>query len=511
MHAVARGQADKGAVYAAIFLFRIQALDIGRRGVDRRRQVSQRALVVKHVHLDFGDELLSGLFIPLNRHKFLRLFLVAANVTTGFMVDNQPFTRADVGDNRVTWNWTTALGEGDQHAIGAFDWQMTVVRRVSRHRRRSGFALLQVFCHHDAHGVAQTDFRQQIVKRGQLHAIEFALDILRWDLGEFAASAQRVIEQTTAKADRIVALKVFQQLTDLGARFRADDKVQPGGVRASARRGDNFDSLTAGERLRQRIGLTVDARADAGMTDIGMHRVGEVHRRGAGRQFDNAPFRGENVNLIGEQIGFYALDKFKRATGALLQLQQALHPALSADLRGGAAFAAVLFISPVRRYPHLRHLVHVFGTNLYLDRDAVGADHRGVQRLIAVSFRNGDVVFKTTRTRFVEAVHLAEHAIADIGIMDDNAEGVDIHDRVKTLLFEHHFAVDGVQMLFATADAAGDPRFLQTPFDFGEDLLNHLLTVAARRFDHLFNDAVAIRVQCFKAQLFELGFDVMDT
>nr|VXZ90796.1 Uncharacterised protein [Klebsiella pneumoniae] len=43
MHAVARGQADKGAVYAAIFLFRIQALDIGRRGVDRRRQVSQRA------------------------------------------------------------------------------------------------------------------------------------------------------------------------------------------------------------------------------------------------------------------------------------------------------------------------------------------------------------------------------------------------------------------------------------------------------------------------------------
>lgn len=105
---------------------------------------------------------------------------------------------------------------------------MTVVRRVGRHRRRSGFALLQVFCHHDAHGVAQTDFRQQIVKRGQLHAIEFALDILRWDLGEFAASAQRVIEQTTAKADRIVALKVFQQLTDLGARFRADDKVQPG-------------------------------------------------------------------------------------------------------------------------------------------------------------------------------------------------------------------------------------------------------------------------------------------
>lgn len=102
MHAVARGQADKGAVYAAIFLFRIQALDIEDAVLIAAVRLASAPPVVKHVHLDFGDELLSGLFIPLNRHKFLRLFLVAANVTTGFMVDNQPFTRADVGDNRVT-------------------------------------------------------------------------------------------------------------------------------------------------------------------------------------------------------------------------------------------------------------------------------------------------------------------------------------------------------------------------------------------------------------------------
>ena len=95
--------------------------------------------------------------------------------------------------------------------------------------------------------------------------------------------------------------------------------------------------------------------------------------------------------------------------------------------------------------------------------------------------------------------------------MDDDAESVDIHNRVKALLFEHHLAVDGVQMLFATAYATGNSRFLQAPFDFGEDFLNHLFTVAARRFDHLFNNAVAVRIQRLKAQLFELGFDVMNT
>ena len=106
-----------------------------------------------------------------------------------------------------------------------------------------------------------------------------------------------------------------------------------------------------------------------------MHSVGEVDRCCTGRQFDNAPFRCENINLIREEIRFNAFNKFKRATGALLQFQQALHPALSADLRSGAAFAAVLFVSPVRCDTHLCHLVHVFSTNLYFNRDAMRADH----------------------------------------------------------------------------------------------------------------------------------------
>ena len=57
----------------------------------------------------------------------------------------------------------------------------------------------------------------------------------------------------------------------------------------------------------------------------------------------------------------------------------------------------------------------------------------------------------------------------------------------------------------------GIPASCKRPSISREDLLNHLLTVAARRFDHLFNDAVAVKLQRFKAQLFELGFDVMDT
>ncbi len=57
--------------------------------------------VVEHIHLDFSDKFLRRLFIPLDRHELLRLFLIATDVTAGFVVDHQPFTRADVRNNRV--------------------------------------------------------------------------------------------------------------------------------------------------------------------------------------------------------------------------------------------------------------------------------------------------------------------------------------------------------------------------------------------------------------------------
>jgi hypothetical protein len=66
-------------------------------------------------------------------------------------------------------------------------------------------------------------------------------------------------------------------------------------------------------------------------------------------------------------------------------------------------------------------------------------------------------------------------------------------------------------MLFATTDAARYSRFLQTPFDFRKNLLDHLFTVAARGFHHFFDYAITVGIQRLKTQLFEFGFNVVDT
>ncbi len=181
-------------------------------------------------------------------------------------------------------------------------------------------------------------------------------------------------EQAATQIDGVFALEVFQQLTNFCAGFGADDKVEPGGVRTGTWRGNDLNRLTAGQGLRQRIRLAVNACANAGMANIGVDRISEVHRRRAGWQLNNAAFRCKDVDLIGKEIGLHAFNKFKRTARTLLQLQQALQPALSANLCGGATFAR-LFISPVRSDPHFRHLIHILGANLYFDWHAVWTNH----------------------------------------------------------------------------------------------------------------------------------------
>ena len=134
-----------------------------------------------------------------------------------------------------------------------------------------------------------------------------------------------------------------------------------------------------------------------------------------------------------------------------------------------------------------------------------------MQRLVAVRFGNSDVIFNAARTWFVQTVHLAQDAITGIHILNDHAKRIDVHNRMETLLFQHHFAVNRIQMFFATAYATRNACFLQTPVNLGENFLDHLLTVAARGFHHFFNHAITVRVERFKTQFFQFGFQMVNT
>ena len=53
------------------------------------------------------------------------------------------------------------------------------------------------------------------------------------------------------------------------------------------------------------------------------------------------------------------------------------------------------FVNPMTGNTALSHSVHFTRTDLHFDRQTIRADQGRVQALVAVAFRNGDIVFET--------------------------------------------------------------------------------------------------------------------
>ena len=108
------------------------------------------------------------------------------------------------------------------------------------------------------------------------------------------------------------------------------------------------------------------------------------------------------------------------------------------------------FVKPVRSNAVVRHRLHFFSTYLNFDRHAMHAEKRGVQRLIAVRFGDGDVVLESAGDRFIQIVNGTQHAITGVYRVNNDAKGIDIHDVRERLAFDPHLFIDTVEMLFPT-------------------------------------------------------------
>ena len=108
-------------------------------------------------------------------------------------------------------------------------------------------------------------------------------------------------------------------------------------------------------------------------------------------------------------------------------------------------------------------------------------------------------------------MHLTEHPVTGIYIIDNHAEGVDIHDFIKAELFFHHLVIDGIEIFLAAADFRFDASVLQTTRDLLINGINHLFTVTARTFYRFAQNTGAHRVKSFKTKLFQLTLKGVNT
>ena len=146
------------------------------------------------------------------------------------------------------------------------------------------------------------------------------------------------------------------------------------------------------------------------VANVRVDRVGKVDRRGTARQREDFRLRREHVDRVGKQVDLDVLQELACIACLVLDVDEGLQPQGAQTLRflRLRIAAGVALVHPVRRNAFLGHGVHRFGADLELNRRAQGAHQRGVQRLIAVGLRNGDVVLEAPGHRLVELVQLAE-------------------------------------------------------------------------------------------------------
>ena len=213
----------------------------------------------------------------------------------------------------------------------------------------------------------------------------------------------------------------------------------------------------------ERHQTAVDLGTDAGMADIGVHRISEVDTGRADRQRDDPALRGEDEHLVLFEVGLQVLHEGRGVGDVGLPVDDAVQPV---DVAG----RAIALVGPVGGDAPFGALVHLLRSDLHLDDLAARADHRGVQALVEVELGHGDVVLEATHHRLVATVDATQRRVAILHRIDDDPDGDEVEDVVELTPLLHHLLVDAPQVLAATRDLGLDVELLQTAADLGDRL-----------------------------------------
>ena len=175
-----------------------------------------------------------------------------------------------------------------------------------------------------------------------------------------------------------------------------------------------------------------------------------------------------------------------------------------------AALAAFLLVAPVRGHAVLALAVHVLGADLHLEGTPRRTDDRGVQALVHVELRHGDVVFEATGHRMPERVHRAEGRIAVLHRFHDHAHCDEVVDLREALALLRHLLVDGVEVLGATHDLRLDAHLLHFGVQDGDDLVEVMLALGAAFRDHAADLLELVRLKVVERKILKLPLDVVD-
>ena len=279
MDAIAYQQSEIDDAELRIAIRRRHFLDIGFGTGDGVCQRGDDAALVLHFHPQLHGELALHARVPSQRYELLRIVPHFCHVLAVLGMHDHAAAGADITHDRIARNRVAAFREAHQQAFGAADRQCAVAAGFLCGGSAVVVGGYQASRHDERHAIAEPYVFQQIIQHFEIGFFQQATDAPFWNVGQVVAIArQRFVQQTPAKRYRFGPTLVLQEVADIAACLAGNHKTQPRRIRMRARRND-LHRLPALQRLTQRRQFAVDAARHAGIAHIGMHGVGEIHRR----------------------------------------------------------------------------------------------------------------------------------------------------------------------------------------------------------------------------------------
>src|ERR1700730_887611 len=122
----------------------------------------------------------------------------------------------------------------------------------------------------------------------------------------------------------------------------------------------------------------------------------------------------------------------------------------------------------MRRHPFFRDAMHFLRSNLYF-QGLSAMQHRGVQRLVQIWARHGDVILKSSRHRMPDVMHYSKSCITIALAVCNYAYCKQVINLLQFSFLTDQFAVQRIKSLNTSFQLGGDSAL----YLFGVDSLLH--------------------------------------
>ena len=252
--------------------------------------------------------------------------------------------------------------------------------------------------------------------------------------------------------------------------------------------------------------FTVNFSAYALAADSRVYLESEVQRRRACGKLYHVAARCENEYLRCKQIHLHRLEEVFRIVDILLPLERLSEPGQLYVVAGSLARHLAFFVFPVCGDTVFGDFVHLVSPYLYLERLSVIAYDCGVQRLIHVWLRHGDVVLEPAGNRLPHGVDDAQNGVAVLDSVDDDPDRYQVKDLIYLLILELHLPVYTVKMLCSAVNIVMKVHIVKRFLYLFDDRIYGFFPLALSQTYLLFQLFEFLRVKIFEGYVLQLEF-----